>query len=126
MFQNKCIPIPSNLGKNVFLFQLSKCIPIPGPGILMYSDSWRNGYHPKESHDKSHDKSGCQESSVVFDQLDNEHDEGTSCVSEGLTASLNFHPGRRVLMLRRVSNHRRSHSTSDACTIQLPGQTLPF
>ncbi len=33
-------------GKNVNLFQLSKCIPIPEPESLMYSDSGRNGYHP--------------------------------------------------------------------------------
>ena len=38
--------IPSNLEKIVFLFQLSKCIPIPEPGILMYSDFGRNGYRP--------------------------------------------------------------------------------
>ncbi len=33
-------------GKNVFLFQLSKCVPIPESEILMYSDSGKNGYHP--------------------------------------------------------------------------------
>ncbi len=45
MPQNKCFLIPSNKGENVFLFQLSKCIPIPEPEILMYSESGRNGYH---------------------------------------------------------------------------------
>ena len=37
---NKCFPIdPSSLAKIVFLLQLSKCIPIPEPEILMYSET---------------------------------------------------------------------------------------